>query len=73
MTNSVSIVQVECLKSDEVAEAKIYAGEKLKTYEIAVNCAAEELARQNPQLMLHRGKSIFFDLKCTCCKMCSKE
>lgn len=34
-------------------------GEKLKPYEIAVNCAAEELARENPHLLLCRGKSSF--------------
>ena len=36
MTNSVSIIQVECVKSEEIPSARIYTGEKLKPYEIAV-------------------------------------
>lgn len=59
MTKSVSIIQVECVKSEEIPSARIYTTEKLKPYEIAVNCAAEELARENPHLLLSRGKSSF--------------
>jgi hypothetical protein len=35
--------------------AKIYTGSNLKPYQIAVNSAAQSLAKDNPTLLQHRG------------------
>ena len=41
--------------ADLMSEAQIYTGDKLKKYEIAVNTAAQSLAKENPILLCHRG------------------
>lgn len=52
------------MTSEEIPAAMIYSGEKLKPYEEAVNCAAEELAIQNPcrscAAIVHCLKDIYY-------------
>ena len=43
-----------------IPEAKIYTGENLKKYHLAVNAASQNLATENPQLLVNRGIDITF-------------
>ena len=42
-----------------MSEARIYTGDNLKKYEIAVNAAAQSWVKEKPILLRHRGTDAY--------------